>query len=67
MELIRPNGLIERLRSHRRFALGPESYGRPQPGPPGREALELAARQDRRGRRRRRDDPARGHLIDLTA
>jgi hypothetical protein len=67
MELIRPNGLIERLRSHRRFVPAPEAYGRPQPGRSSREAVELAARQDRRGRRRRRDDPERGHLIDLMA
>jgi hypothetical protein len=66
MELIRPNGLVERLWS-RRFVPGPEGYGRSQPGPPSREAIELAARQDRRGRRRRKGDPERGRLIDLTA
>jgi hypothetical protein len=67
MELSRPNGLIERLASPRRIAPGAGAYGRSQPGPATRQAIEVGARQDRRGRRRGKEDPERGRLVDLTA
>ena len=67
MDLIRPNGMIERLGWARRSPLVLESYGRPQPGPSSPEAMRIAARQDRRQRQRRAADPLRGRLIDLTA
>jgi hypothetical protein len=66
MNLIRPNGLIERL-SLPRLQVEPESYGRAQPGPATAETLRLAARQERRRQPRRKADPLRGRLIDVTA
>ena len=67
MNLIRPNGLIERLTPMPRPQVELRGYGRTQPGPTSAQALQLAARQERRGRARRRPDPLRGRLIDLTA
>ena len=67
MNLIRPNGLIERLNGSSRLWIEPEGYGRAQPGPATAEALRLAARQDRREQPRRKADPLRGRLLDLTA
>jgi hypothetical protein len=66
MNLIRPNGLIERL-TLPRLQLEPESYGRAQPGPATPETLRMAAGQDRRRQPRRKADPLRGRLVDLTA
>jgi hypothetical protein len=66
MDLIRPNGLIERL-SLPRLQPQPEGYGRAQSGPATPEALRLAARQERRRQPRRKADPLRGRLVDLTA
>lgn len=67
MNLIRPNGLIERLTRVPRLQVEPGGYGRRQPGPATPEALRLAARQDRRRQPRRRTDPLRGRLLDVTA
>jgi hypothetical protein len=66
MNLIRPNGLIERL-SLPRLQLEAESYGRAQPGPATPATLRLAARQERRRQPRRKADPLRGRLVDVTA
>ena len=66
MNLIRPNGLIERL-TLPRLQGAPEGYGRAQPGPATAETLHLAARQERRRQPRRQADPLRGRLLDLTA
>ncbi len=66
MNLIRPNGLIERLILPQ-LQIEPESYGRSQPGPATPETLRLAARQERRRQPRRKTDPLRGRLLDLTA
>ncbi len=66
MNLIRPNGLIERLTLPRR-QVELEGYGRAQPGPATPEALRLAARQERRRQPRRKPDPLRGRLLDVTA
>ena len=67
MNLIRPNGLIERLSPTPRREVELSGYGRAQPAPATAETLRLAARQERRGRRRRQPDPLRGRLVDLTA
>ncbi|HLT01249.1 MAG TPA: hypothetical protein VK001_03680 [Geminicoccaceae bacterium] len=67
MDLIRPNGLVERLRLGPRHQVEFEGYDRVQLGPATAEALRLAARRDRRDKRRRRPDPLRGRLVDLTA
>jgi hypothetical protein len=67
MNLIRPNGLVERLWFGPRPQVELDGYGRAQLGPATAEALRLAAQQDRRQKRRRRPDPFRGRVIDLTA
>ena len=67
MKLIRPNGMIERLVRTPRSQVQLEGYGRSQPGPATAQAVHLAARQDRREQRRRRPDPLRGRLVDVTA
>jgi len=67
MDLIRPNGLIERLTRMPQLQVAAHGYGRAQPGPANAEALRLAARQDRRHEPRRKADPLRGRLLDLTA
>ena len=67
MNLIRPNGMIERLVRPPRSQIQLEGYGRAQPGPATAQAVRLGARQDRREQRRRRPDPLRGRLVDVTA
>jgi hypothetical protein len=67
MNLIRPNGLVERLSPTPRHQIELDGYGRAQSGPATSETLQLAARRDRRQRRRRKQDPLRGRVIDLTA
>ncbi len=49
-----------------RLQVEADGYGRSQPGPATAEALQLAARQDRRQQPRRKQDPLRGRLLDLT-
>jgi hypothetical protein len=66
MNLIRPNGLVERL-SLPRLQVELQGYGRTQPGPATPETLRLAARQERRRQPRRKADPLRGRLVDVTA
>jgi hypothetical protein len=67
MNLIRPNGLVERLWFEPRQHVHLETYGRVQPGPATLETLRLGAQRDRRQKRRRRPDPLRGRVVDLTA
>jgi hypothetical protein len=67
MNLIRPNGLVERLWFGPGQQVQFEGYGRAQLGPATSESLRLGARQDRRQKRRRRPDPFRGRVVDLTA
>jgi len=67
MDLIRPNGLIERLTPMARPQVAIQSYGRSQPGAASPEAMRSAALQDRRQKPRRKTDPLRGRLLDLTA
>lgn len=67
MDLIRPNGLIERLTQMPRQPVAADGYGRSQQGPANAQTLRLAARQDRRQQTRRKADPLRGRLLDLTA
>lgn len=68
MELIRPNGLVERLPRSRRPAIDLGGYGqRTQPGAATPEELRAAAERDRRRRRRPRQDPLLGRLFDVTA
>jgi hypothetical protein len=67
MNLIRPNGLVERLWIGPRQRVELERYGRDQLGPATAETLRLGAQRDRRQKRRRRPDPLRGRLVDLTA
>ena len=67
MNLIRPNGLVERLWMGPRQRVELERYGRDQLGPATAETLRLGAQRDRRHKRRRRPDPLRGRLVDLTA
>jgi hypothetical protein len=67
MNLIRPNGLIERLTPVPRHEVELSGYGRTQPAPATAETLRLAARQERRRQLRRKPDPLRGRLVDLTA
>lgn len=66
MNLIRPNGLVERLSPTPRHQVEFDGYGRAQSGPATSET-QLAARRDRRQRRRRKQDPLRGRVVDLTA
>src|SRR5262245_37634862 len=65
MQLIRPNGLVERLSFEPRHEVEFAGYGRAQLGPATAEALRLGAQQDRRQKRRRRPDPFRGRVVDL--
>ena len=67
MDLIRPNGFVERLWFELRRQVEFEHYGRVQLGPATAEALRLGAQRDRRQKRRRRPDPLRGRFVDLTA
>jgi hypothetical protein len=67
MHLTRPNGLIERLPRGPRWQIELDGYGRAQPGPATALALRVAAHQDRRRQPRRKSDPLRGRLIDVTA
>jgi hypothetical protein len=67
MNLIRPNGLVERLWFGPRQQVEVEGYGRAQLGPATAESVRIGARQDRRHKRRRRLDPFRGRVVDLTA
>jgi hypothetical protein len=67
MNLIRPNGLVERLTRLPRLQIDADGYGRSQQGATTAETLRLAARQDRRQQPRRKADPLRGRLLDLTA
>ena len=67
MDLIRPNGLIELLTPMPRLPVAAQGYGRSQPGPASAEAMRSAALQDRRQQPRRKADPLRGRLLDLTA
>jgi hypothetical protein len=67
MNLIRPNGLVERLWFGPRQQVEIEGYGRAQLGPATAESVRIGARQDRRQKRRRRLDPFRGRVVDLTA
>lgn len=67
MNLIRPNGLVERLTPLPRLQIDADGYGRSQQGPATAETLRIAARQDRRQQQRRKADPLRGRLLDLTA
>ena len=67
MDLVRPNGMVERLARVTRPAIEFDGYGRAQPGPATAQTLHLAHQQDRRRQRRRRPDPTRGRLFDVTA
>jgi hypothetical protein len=67
MDLIRPNGMIERLIGAIDLPDTPEVYGPAKPGRSTAEALRLATRQDRRRRPRRLPDRLRGRLLDLGA
>ena len=67
MNLIRPNGLIERLTTAPRLDIDSSGYGRSQQGPANAETLRIAARQDRRQQQRRQPSAFRGQLLDLTA
>ncbi len=66
MNLIRPNGMVERL-NRVRPQVEFDGYGRPQPGRSSAESVRLAAQRDRRRQQRRRPDPLRGRLVDMTA
>ena len=65
--MIRPNGFVEHLWFGPRQQVEFDGYGRAQLGPATAESLSLGARQDRRQKRRRRTDPFRGRVVDLTA
>jgi hypothetical protein len=67
MNVIRPNGLVERFWLGPRQQVDVDGYGRAQLGPATAEALRIGAQQDRRQKRRRRADPFRGRVVDLTA
>ena len=67
MNLIRPDGLVERLWLEPRQHVHLKTYGRVQLGPATAETLRIGAQRDRRQKRRRRPDPLRGRGVDLTA
>ena len=67
MNLIRPNGMVERLTHASRPAIEFDGYGRTQAGATTPDAQRTATRQDRRRQRRRKPDPLRGRLLDVTA
>jgi hypothetical protein len=67
MNVIRPNGLVERFWFGPRQQVDIDGYGRAHLGPATAESLRIGAQQDRRQKRRRRPDPFRGRVVDLTA
>jgi hypothetical protein len=66
MNAIRPNGLVERLWFTPRQQSEFQHYRRVQLGPATAETLGSGAQRDRRQKRRRRPDPLRGRVVDLT-
>ncbi|NJO37601.1 MAG: hypothetical protein HC871_08255 [Rhizobiales bacterium] len=68
MNILRPNGMVERLDEPPRRSAGPPRYGRDKDGSPkDARSLKIANGNDRRRRDRRHDDPLRGRLLDLNA
>jgi hypothetical protein len=67
MNLNRPNGLVERLGFGPRHPVQVQGYGRDPLGPATAETIRLGSQRDRRQQRRRRPDPLRGRVVDLTA
>lgn len=68
MQILRPNGMVERFGDHQKRSQFHDRYGRQKDGAPrGERTAKIAAEQDRRGKRRDVTDPLRGRLLDLTA
>ena len=66
MEIIPPNGLVERMEDRRERTMQPMGYGRQKHGAPmNAESWRIADSNDRRDRQRLGTDPFRGRLIDL--
>ena len=62
--VLRPNGLVERM--DRAFRPAVPGYASERAGRSTREHLQIAARSDRRRRRRPVVDPFKGRLYDLS-
>ena len=68
MNTLHPQGMVERLGERHRKQVMLGRYGRRKEGAPKDvRTLKIAENNDRRGARRRDDDPLRGRLLDLNA
>lgn len=68
MQILRPNGMVERFGDHQKRSQFHDQYGRQKEGAPrGERTQKIAVEQDRRNERRGVIDPLRGRLLDLTA
>lgn len=68
MNILRPNGMVERLGERPQRSAGPRRYGRDKDGSPkDANSWKIARENDRRGRDRQSDDPMRGRLLDMNA
>jgi hypothetical protein len=67
MQVLNPNGMVERMSDQRKRQPLWHRYGRQKDGAPGDpRALEISAQRDRRAAPRDATDPLRGRLFDLT-
>lgn len=68
MQVINPNGMVQRLNESRKQPRLRERYGRRKDGAPqDAGAIMIAARQDRRSQARETVDSFRGQLFDVKA
>jgi len=68
VNILRPNGSVERMSDGHRRPTVLAGYGRDKDGSPKDvRSLKIARDNDRRGRDRQGDQPSRGNLIDLSA
>ncbi|MEM7043038.1 MAG: hypothetical protein AAF543_09535 [Pseudomonadota bacterium] len=68
MNVLHPNGMVERMGERYRKPGTTGGYGRRKDGNPNdSRTLKIAKDSDRRRESRRDDDPLRGRLFDLSA
>lgn len=68
MNILHPNGMVERMGDRRRKPATLSAYGRKKDGSPkDQRTSKIASDQDRRSQPRQDDDPLRGRLLDVDA
>ena len=68
VNILRPNGSVERMIDGQRRPGVLARYGREKEGSPrDARSLKIAHDNDRRRHDRRQEDPSRGHLVDVSA